>query len=120
MAFAQPIRALHYRPRLWPGARGRLSQTGPTTQAHHLGHRERLRERALKSLDALPDYELLELFLQAGIGRLLLLDPFPQLLPLVVESGQLHDIPDGPVQVFARRTAPAGKPLTSAEKVRMP
>jgi DNA repair protein RadC len=40
-----------------------LSQTGSTTQAHHLGHRERLRERALKSLDALPDYELLELFL---------------------------------------------------------
>ena len=33
------------------------------TQAHQLGHRERLRERALKSLDALPDYELLELFL---------------------------------------------------------
>ena len=63
MAFAQPIRALHDGPRLWPGARGRLSQTGPTTQAHHLGHRERLRERALKSLDALPDYELLELFL---------------------------------------------------------
>jgi len=40
-----------------------LSQTGSTTLAHHLGHRERLRERALKSLDALPDYELLELFL---------------------------------------------------------
>ena len=30
---------------------------------HPLGHRERLRERALKSLDAVPDYELLELFL---------------------------------------------------------
>jgi DNA repair protein RadC len=30
---------------------------------HQLGHRERLRERALKSLDAVPDYELLELFL---------------------------------------------------------
>lgn len=30
---------------------------------HKLGHRERLRERALKSLDAVPDYELLELFL---------------------------------------------------------
>lgn len=40
-----------------------MSQTGSTTLAHHLGHRERLRERALKSLDALPDYELLELFL---------------------------------------------------------
>ncbi len=32
-------------------------------QSHQLGHRERLRERALKSLDAVPDYELLELFL---------------------------------------------------------
>lgn len=63
MGFAQPFRALHYRPALGPGARCRLSQTGSTTQAHHLGHRERLRERALKSLDALPDYELLELFL---------------------------------------------------------
>lgn len=31
---------------------------------HHLGHRERLRERAVKGgLAALPDYELLELFL---------------------------------------------------------
>jgi DNA repair protein RadC len=34
-----------------------------TIQPHQLGHRERLRERAAKSLDALPDYELLELFL---------------------------------------------------------
>ncbi len=33
-------------------------------QPHHVGHRERLRERALKGgLAALPDYELLELFL---------------------------------------------------------
>jgi DNA repair protein RadC len=30
---------------------------------HHLGHRERLRDRAKASLSALPDYELLELFL---------------------------------------------------------
>jgi DNA repair protein RadC len=30
---------------------------------HHLGHRERLRQRALKAMGALPDYELLELFL---------------------------------------------------------
>lgn len=63
MRFAQPIRALHDRDRQDFELRGRLSQTGSTTQAHHLGHRERLRERALKSLDALPDYELLELFL---------------------------------------------------------
>ncbi|ATQ42070.1 RadC family protein [Caulobacter mirabilis] len=32
-------------------------------EEHRLGHRERLRDRALKSLDAVPDYELLELFL---------------------------------------------------------
>ncbi len=30
---------------------------------HQLGHRERLRDRALKTLDAVADYELLELFL---------------------------------------------------------
>lgn len=35
----------------------------PSPHPHQLGHRERLRERALKSLDAVPDYELLELFL---------------------------------------------------------
>lgn len=50
-------------PRTDFAARGHLSQDVSTTQAHHLGHRERLRERALKSLDALPDYEILELFL---------------------------------------------------------
>ena len=34
------------------------------TKPHHVGHRERLRERAVKGgLAALPDYELLELFL---------------------------------------------------------
>jgi DNA repair protein RadC len=39
-------------------------------QAHHLGHRERLRERALAGgLGALPDYELLELFLFRSIPR---------------------------------------------------
>ncbi|MES2035823.1 MAG: DNA repair protein RadC [Pseudomonadota bacterium] len=34
-----------------------------STPPHQLGHRDRLRERALKSLDAVPDYELIELFL---------------------------------------------------------
>src|SRR5580658_3776440 len=32
------------------------------TPPHHLGHRERLRQRARAALGALPDYELLELF----------------------------------------------------------
>ena len=43
-------------------------RTSPT--AHYLGHRERLRERFLKGgAEGLPDYELLELVLFAGIPR---------------------------------------------------
>lgn len=37
------------------------AEQAPT--AHHLGHRERLRARAAQALGALPDYELLELYL---------------------------------------------------------
>ena len=41
---------------------------GGEPKPHHLGHRERLRERAVKGgLDALPDYELLELYLFRSI-----------------------------------------------------
>lgn len=36
---------------------------------HHAGHRDRLRERFLKSPDSLPDYELLELLLFLAITR---------------------------------------------------
>ncbi|MEQ8267880.1 MAG: DNA repair protein RadC [Parvibaculum sp.] len=36
---------------------------------HHTGHRERLRERFLKSPDALPDYEFLELILFRAVPR---------------------------------------------------
>lgn len=36
---------------------------------HHAGHRQRLRERFLKSPGALPDYELLELILSAAVPR---------------------------------------------------
>lgn len=35
----------------------------------HAGHRERLRERAAKSLEALPDYELLELLIARSLPR---------------------------------------------------
>jgi DNA repair protein RadC len=42
----------------------------PRPRAHYLGHRERLRERAAKGgLEALPDYELLELHLFRSIPR---------------------------------------------------
>ena len=42
----------------------------PAAKPHHLGHRERLRERALNGgLAALPDYEALELFLYRVFPR---------------------------------------------------
>ena len=46
---------------------GRDSPRPPSP--HHLGHRERLRHRAAQGLGALPDYELLELFLFRRIPR---------------------------------------------------
>jgi len=50
-------------PDLWVSAR---LEPAP----HHLGHRERLRERAARAgLEALPDYELLELHLFRSIPR---------------------------------------------------
>jgi DNA repair protein RadC len=49
-------------PDLWAAA--------ATVKPHHLGHRERLRDRALTGgLDALPSYELLELFLFRSIPK---------------------------------------------------
>ncbi len=41
-----------------------------SVKPHHLGHRERLRDRALKGgIEALPDYELLEMHLFRSIPR---------------------------------------------------
>jgi DNA repair protein RadC len=48
---------------LWKGPRA--SEPAP----HYAGHRDRLRERAQAGLAALPDYELLELFLYRSIPR---------------------------------------------------
>jgi len=43
--------------------------TAAAPKSLHAGHRERLRERAAASLAAIPDYELLELFLFRSIPR---------------------------------------------------
>ncbi len=48
---------------------GERPPTPASARPHHLGHRERLRARAAISLDALPDYELLELLLARGLTR---------------------------------------------------
>lgn len=52
-------------PDLWRAAR-----RAPKPKPHYLGHRDRLRDRALAGgLSALPDYELLELYLFRAIPR---------------------------------------------------
>ena len=51
-------------PDLWAAA-----SRAPTPKPHYLGHRDRLRDRAAATLDALPDYELLELHLFRAIPR---------------------------------------------------
>jgi DNA repair protein RadC len=57
---------------------------------HHLGHRDRLRERAIKGgTAALPDYELLELFLFRSIPRA---DTKPLAKALLARFGSLAGV----------------------------
>jgi DNA repair protein RadC len=57
-------------PDLWAAQPARPPKRAAEPAAHHLGHRERLRERALAGgLAALPDYEVLELWLFRAIPR---------------------------------------------------
>ncbi len=52
------------------GGQTQLFKPAPAPAPHHLGHRERLRERALNGgLAALPDYEALELYLYRTFPR---------------------------------------------------
>lgn len=46
-----------------------MSKSAPQEKPHHVGHRDRLRQRFLDAPDALPDYELLELLLFMAIPR---------------------------------------------------
>jgi DNA repair protein RadC len=66
VAYARP------RPRPWldPGAADVPAMlTSPPKAPHHAGHRQRLRARAAVCLDALPDYELMELLLARSLPR---------------------------------------------------
>ena len=62
---------------------------------HHLGHRDRLRARARKGgLEALPDYELLELFLYRSIPRT---DIKPLAKTLLARFGGLQGVLAAPI-----------------------
>ena len=55
-------------PDLWRATPAPAPKSVKTEKPHHAGHRERLRERAIAGgLAAIPDYELLELFLFRSI-----------------------------------------------------
>jgi DNA repair protein RadC len=63
---------------------------------HHLGHRDRLRQRARKGgLGALPDYELLELFLYRSIPRA---DVKPLAKALLARFGGLAAVLSAPLE----------------------
>ena len=65
---------------------------------HHLGHRDRLRARARSAgVDALPDYELLELFLFRSIPRR---DTKPLAKALLAKFGSLTAICAAPVEAL--------------------
>jgi len=74
---------------LWAGA-----PAGP----HHLGHRERLRARARAGgLSALPDYELLELYLARSIPRR---DVKPLAKALIARFGSLAGVWGAPLEAL--------------------
>lgn len=62
---------------------------------HYAGHRDRLRERFLKSPDALPDYELLELILFMAVPRQ---DVKPLAKALVARFKTLNGVLNAPIE----------------------
>ncbi|WP_417231479.1 RadC family protein [Brevundimonas sp.] len=70
----------------------------PASKPHHLGHRERLRERARAAgLSHLPDYELLELFLFRSLPRG---DVKPIAKTLLARFGSLAAVLAAPVEAI--------------------
>lgn len=62
---------------------------------HYAGHRDRLRERFLKSPDALPDYELLELLLFMAVPRR---DVKPLAKTLIDRFKNLNGVLNAPIE----------------------
>ena len=73
-----------------------LSSQSATDQFHYHGHRQRLRERFLKSgLASLADYEVIELLLTLAIPRS---DVKQAAKALIARFGDLRGILDAPIE----------------------
>jgi DNA repair protein RadC len=78
---------------------------------HHLGHRDRLRQRARRGgLEALPDYELLELLLYRSIPRA---DVKPLAKALLARFGGLSALLSAPIEDL--RAAPGVGPSVALD-----
>lgn len=84
---------------IWRPARPEVIETTPDMsddKPHYLGHRQRLRERFLKSdLDGFADYEVVELLLMLAIPRSDVKQPAKA---LIARFGNLRGVLDAPVE----------------------
>lgn len=72
-----------------------LAEKAP--EPHYKGHRERLRHRFLAEPEAMPDYEILEMVLAAGIPQK---DTKPLAKALMAEFGDLGGVVQAPIDVL--------------------
>jgi DNA repair protein radc len=91
-----------------------LDTQAKADEPHHLGHRDRLRERFLAGADSLPDYEILELLLASVIPRK---DTKPLAKALIDEFGGFAEVlaaPAGVLENFPRIGATGVSPTVAA------
>ncbi|PWL17713.1 hypothetical protein DKP76_08025 [Falsochrobactrum shanghaiense] len=81
-----------------PGFNDRMQMAAPLEKPHHLGHRDRLRQRFRAAPDTLADYELLELLLFRVIPRA---DTKPRAKALLNRFGSLAEVLGASEQLIA-------------------
>lgn len=81
-----------------PGFNEGIHLTAQVEKPHHMGHRERLRQRFKAAPDALADYELLELLLFRVIPRA---DTKPLAKSLLIRFGSLAEVLGAPEKLLA-------------------
>lgn len=93
-----------------PGFNDGMRVPEPVEKPHHLGHRERLRQRFKAAPDALADYELLELLLFRSIPRA---DTKPIAKALLNRFGSIAEVIGAPEKLIAE--VPGAGPSVALE-----